>query len=152
VWNINYAQSVRGMAVVCVGLCVLDVGCKSEPKLKSHIVRGTVVYKGSNQPATKFEGGYVILDPVPHTGNVIAQGTINDEGCFSIGSVIEGKSTPGVMTGEYRVRVVPVGNDATGRANRRMIQPKYMSFDTSGLKLTVTADMKDVILEVEAPK
>jgi hypothetical protein len=118
---------------------------------KTYPVRGKVVYKGTGEAALKLANGYVILEAASDPGQVV-QGQIDEEGTFALGSVIDGQSVGGVRPGEYRVRVVPPADEDTGKLVRRVLDPRFLSFDKSGIRLTVTAGTNDVTIEVEPPK
>jgi hypothetical protein len=149
--SVRYPNGIVLLAA-CGVFDLLLAGCGSKHGTTTYTVRGIVLNKRSGAPVTNFENGLVILDSSAGPANAIVQGTIEMDGTFAVGSVIEGKSIAGVLPGDYRVRVVPLPDDASGRGNRRLIDPRFMRFETSGLRLTVDRDMTDVKIEVDLPK
>src|SRR5207248_10624934 len=98
---------------------------------KAVTVTGKVVYKPNGEPATLLAGGSVCLQSVTDPENKPV-GRIDDDGTFFLGTTMGEKNLGGVLPGEYRVRVVPPQNDA-GRTARGLIEPRYMSFEKSGV-------------------
>lgn len=149
--TIQLAWSRPSVAAGCAALVLAAVGCESD-KLKTYPVTGRVVYKGSGEAAVKLAGGSVYLESVADPKNVQATGQIEEGGVFALGSVVHGKSVEDVLPGEYRVRVRPPTNDNTKRPARGLIDPRYQTFDKSGIRLTIAAGANpEVVIEVEKP-
>jgi hypothetical protein len=120
-------------------------GCGGPPgKIEGTTVRGKVVYKGKGNVA-QLANGKVRLrsDADP---NLIVFGTIEEDGTFALGASAPGKSPGGVPAGQYKARIEPPLDDE-GRT-RRLVHPKYMDFDKSGLTVTVPASA-EITLVVE---
>jgi hypothetical protein len=135
-----------GAALALVG----TAGCGA-PKSKALTVTGKIVYKGTGESATRLSGGYVCLQSVTDPNNKPV-GQIEDDGTFFLGTVVEGQNLGGVQPGEYRVRVVPPASGETGKLAAGVIDPRFMSFDKSGIKVTVAAGENTLTLEVERPR
>jgi len=133
---------------VCVALALLSlVGCGGPPnKIDGTAVRGKVVYKGKGNVAQLANGKIRLrsdADP-----NLIVFGTIEEDGTFVLGASASGKSPGGVPAGQYKARIEPPQDDE-GRP-RRIVHPKYMHFDKSGLSVTVPPP-GEITLVVERP-
>jgi len=123
-------------------------GCGA-PKSKAVTVTGKVVYKG--EPAGALAGGYVCLQSVTDPENKPV-GQIEDDGTFFLATVVGTQNLGGVLPGEYKVRVVPPTSTATGKLAAGVLDPRFVNFDKSGLRLTITEGQNDVTLEVERPR
>ena len=140
------------VAGVCVALALLAVnGCHSN-ELKTYPVRGIVVNKQTQKAATQVAGGYVVLEPLFEPKTVQVRGLIDEDGTFSLGSVIDSNNRSGAPAGEYRVRIELPDDGAARQVARGLIDRRFEQFGTSDLKLTVTAGKNDVTLEVEGPR
>jgi hypothetical protein len=143
----NFPRRIGGM--ICVGLMLASLaGCGE--KSQAVTVTGKVVYKGTGEPATLLAGGNVCLQSVTDPENKPV-GQIDDDGTFFLGTMVGEKNLGGVLPGDYRVRVVPPQNES-GRTARGLIEPRFMSFDKSDIRLTIAAGKNDVTIEVEKPK
>ena len=134
-----------GIALVLSALA----GCRDGGS-KAVMVLGKVVYKPNGEPAALLAGGNVCLQSVTDPENKPV-GRIDDDGTFFLGTTIGEKNLGGVLPGEYRVRVVPPQNEA-GRTARGLIEPRYMSFEKSGVTQTIAAGKNEITIEVERPK
>jgi hypothetical protein len=123
-------------------------GCQSENKSKTYPARGKVVYKGTGENATRLAGAQVTLELVSDPKSVQVRGAIDDDGTFSLGSIIDGQNVGGAVPGEYRGRIV-LSDGGLGRRARPPIDPKYLTYDKSGIRVTLTAGKNEVIIEVE---
>src|SRR5438105_4314064 len=141
------ARLLVGVALALLGA----VGCQSDRPAKGSPVTGKVVYKGTGEAATRLAGGYVCLQSVTDPDNKPV-GPIEDDGTFALGTVIGDTNLGGVLPGEYRVRVVPPTSSNTGKLVPGVLDPRFTSFDKSGLRLTIVAGKNDVTLEVERPR
>jgi hypothetical protein len=140
----------RRPAVVGAALALFAAGCASgKPDVAT--VTGKVVYKGTGEAATRLARGYVCLESVTDPNNKPV-GEIEDDGTFFLGTVIEGTNLGGVRPGEYRARVVPPENDETGRLIPNLIDPRFTTFQKSGLRLTIAPGPQDITIEVDRPR
>jgi hypothetical protein len=117
---------------------------------KAVTVTGKVVYKPNGEPAGILAGGSVCLQSVTDPENKPV-GRIDDDGTFFLGTTMGEKNLGGVLPGDYRVRVVPPQNES-GRTDRRLIEPRFMSFDKSGIQKTIVPGKNELTIEVEKPK
>lgn len=125
----------RRATEVFVALALLGLAaCGGSPgKIEGTAVRGKVVYKGKGNVAQLANGKIRLrADADP---NLIVFGTIEEDGTFAVGASAPGKSPGGVPAGQYKARIEPPLDDE-GRP-RRVIHPRYMDFDKSGLTVTV---------------
>jgi hypothetical protein len=142
------AQCRRLVSAACAALALWAAGCGgTPPKIEGTAVRGKVVYKGKGNVAQLASGRVRLRSP--DDPDLVAVGTIEDDGTFAIGASAPGKSPGGVPPGRYKVRIEPPPDD-DGKP-RRLVHPKYLDFETSGLTVTVPP-AGEVILEVERPR
>lgn len=120
--------------VGCLGLA----GCgPSGPKM--HPVEGRVLV--SDGEVRLLAGSYVEL-LAEEQPEVRASGRIDEQGAFQVQMLRDGKVQPGVVEGNYRVRVILGDEGDEGVPPRRgsPVHPRFFSFDSSGLKLTVPSE------------
>ena len=134
-------------AVICFGA----VGCSAD-KAKAFPVAGKIAYKGTNAAATKLAGTRLLFEPVSSTEKIQLQGVVEDDGTFSLGSIVNGKIVDGVLPGEYKGRLVPPKDDESGRPLKGLFDPRFENFDKSGIRLTVSAANPDFVIEVDRPR
>lgn len=134
-----------GLPVVLLAL--MSVGCGTGV----YPVEGKVVW-ADGSPATELAGSQVAFEqPV---ANTTARGTINPDGSFRLTT-----NTPddGAVPGEHKVLVIEVGRkslagpDGTNIAPGAL-DPKFYTFETSGLSATVKPGTNEVTLKVERNK
>lgn len=130
-------------------LLVFLAGCGSS----TYPVEGRVVFKGDGQP---LRGGSVEFEPIDPDGRASAWGAVDEEGRFRLTTFQPGD---GAIAGEHRVLVMPpspspeeLGRMATPRSSL-VLDERYTSYETSGLRFTVTRDASKnkFQLEVERP-
>lgn len=136
--------SIGFLALSLVGAA----GCQTENKPKTYPARGKVVYKGTGETATRLAGAQVMLESVSDPKSVQVRGVIDDDGTFSLGSILNGQNVGGAPPGEYRGRIV-LSDGATGRRARPPIDPKFQRYDKSGILVTLSAGKNEVVIEVE---
>lgn len=118
---------------------------------RTHPVSGRVVFKEDGKPAV---GGTVEFEPLDSSAKVSAKGVIDGDGRFQLTTY---SANDGAIVGEHRVLVIPSvlkpGVEERARTPRQtgIIHPKYMSYETSGLKVHVKAGRNNFILEVTRP-
>jgi len=89
--------------LVAVGL----LGCG--PSLpQTYPVNGKVLIKGTNKP---YPGGTITLR-LKSDDKVVADGTIEKDGSFTVTTKMYGKERPGAAAGEHTVLVEPAGGVA----------------------------------------
>jgi hypothetical protein len=127
-------------------LTILPAGCGARKP-----IAGRVVFKEDSQPFTT--GGYVLMESAPPNSASVV-GVLDDQGRFQLN---KGGQRPD--PGTYRVCIQPqIAEDADvidpGKlfAERaKLIHPRFLDFQTSGLTCTIVADRDDYTLEVERP-
>jgi len=81
------------------------------------------------------------------TARPLAFGQIRPDGSFEIESLVDGVVRKGAAPGTYRARIVVSDDDYEHRALAlKSIQKKYLSFDTSYLKLHIPS--RNVVLQL----
>ncbi|HXG08852.1 MAG TPA: hypothetical protein VNK04_03605 [Gemmataceae bacterium] len=142
--------------------CVAVAGCGADFP-KTYPLSGTVLLpNGKPLPGGKIEFESV-ADP-----NLRGFGELEKDGTFARVYTYrsDGKETQGLIAGEHRVRFEPPvrdeeegggrdpGEEGYGSVSRRkppLIDPRYRSFDTSGLKITIPAPDNRVTIQLSKP-
>jgi hypothetical protein len=121
---------------------------------QAYPVTGRVAYKGREVSIKPLAGGRVRFESVADA-KVFAQGEIEEDGTFSLNTRQESRSFGGLVPGEYRARVEPPGfsDELTeeGRVKRlrAVINPRYLNYNTSGLRYTIEPRENEIKIEVE---
>jgi hypothetical protein len=140
-----YLISWQWIRIVALALVLLGaVGCGGA---KTYPVRGKVVFKDGKA----LTGGTVIFEPVDKNLKVSARGDIQPDGTFRLGTDSDNDGAP---EGGYHVLVVPPPPEENERRPQRSPIPrKYLSPETSPLKLTVTRDKdkNNFTIELDRP-
>src|SRR5437870_5490732 len=109
-------------------------GCNSNNTQKTYPVKGKVVLKQGD--IRGLAEGHVEFRSIDGP-KVIAMGEIKPDGSFEMGSQVAGQDYAGVPEGTYQARILlPAGVDGQPRSPSPSLAPRYLSFDTSGLKYT----------------
>ncbi len=129
-----------------LALVLVVAGCGSG----NYPVRGHVVWSDGT-PAMELAGGSIGFDSVE--AGLSARGEIRADATFSLNNL---KKDDGLPPGRYRVVVAPpepiYSNEApvtSAQEGRRMLSPKYQSYDTSELEATVEAKENEVTVTIE---
>lgn len=136
------------VGVLCVLLGVAS-GCGGP---RTYPVEGRVVFKEDGAP---MRGGQVVFELVDSTKPLSASGTIDDDGYFTLTTF---KSGDGAVAGDYRAVVMPPfpphGKDLdllpTPRSSL-VLDERYLTFDTSGLRFTVKDEVNQIQIQVTKP-
>jgi hypothetical protein len=111
------------------------LGCEGPAhKAKALPVEGVIKWE-KGPMVTELEGGSLEFEK---DGAVAATAAITGDGTFTLGKALS--------PGAYRVRVVPPANPTRKGAE---VDPRFQSFDTSGLTFTPTAEANQVTFEVK---
>jgi hypothetical protein len=106
-------------------------------------VSGKVVFtKGGKVSYFADSSGAIEFESLDQPG-VRAVGAITEDGSFNMGTRTEQGGKPGAIAGKHRVRII-LDEDAKG-----VVAPKFLSFSTSGISVTVPSDKP---LEIEVWK
>lgn len=127
-------------------LMLLAVGCGGN---KFQPVRGQVVYKDGS-PVKGLDGGQVVFEGSgPDGKKYSATGALDAEGRFEMGTE---KPGDGAVSGKNKVLISPP--TASGDIPKpKVIDPKYESFEKSGLEYDVKPGSNDYQIKVDpAPK
>src|SRR5262245_34969646 len=96
---------VTGSALLALVVVLLAAGCSgSEPK--TYPVKGKVVFKDNPGFVGRLLGGSVEFQSTSDP-NLKVTGLIDDEGSFSMITVLEDKALNGAPAGQYKARVQP---------------------------------------------
>jgi len=141
---------------------VATAGCGSPEFPKTYPVSGTVLLPDGKP----LQGGKIEFESVADP-NLRGLGEIERDGTFARVYTYKsnGREVEGLVAGEHRVRFElntgdedsggrDPGEDA-GRTTPRkppVIDPRYRSFDTSGLKITIPAPDNRLTIQLEKPK
>jgi hypothetical protein len=98
---------------------------------KTYPVKGKVVFK-SGGDIRGLVGGSVYFQSTDDPAMVFGS-EIEDDGNFVIVGTVAGARAPGLPEGTYRASVEPRPADL----NKRLIHPRYLKFETSGLQYKV---------------
>ncbi|MCI0463975.1 MAG: hypothetical protein L0Z62_44140 [Gemmataceae bacterium] len=135
----------RGLGFAALTALILLLGCGGG---RTFPVRGKVVYRDGKP----FPGGLVVFQPVDAGNKHSADGEIQPDGRFELRTFHPGD---GVVPGKYRALISPphpAGDRGDKRVPRsKLIAPRYLSFDTSGLEFTVKAESNEFTIEVDRP-
>jgi hypothetical protein len=121
--------------IVLSGLLLVAAGCGS----RTYPVTGKVVWEDGT-PATELAGWGVHFSSFEM--QVGAEAEIASDATFRAKLYRES----GLPAGEYQVVVAPPGDDAS------RINPKFLRYETSGLKATVEPKDNDFTFKVERAK
>ena len=125
-------------------------GCSREAP--TYPTTGKVVFKDDGKPLT---GGWSIWFESTTPPYTRSNDKLSAEGTFELGTVRAGS---GAISGEHRVRLEPEVTPADVSADRaevlkhRGVHPKYASFTTTDLKVTIDEKpANQVVIEIERP-
>lgn len=122
----------------CSGLLLLLVAGCGERQV--YPVRGQIVDRQGN-PVTGLKDGSVQFENLENKSS--AHGVIDDKGEFRLSTNTPGD---GARPGKHRVAILPVDRGSDIKAPK-VIDPKYESFETSGL--TETVEKKDNVIKIQ---
>lgn len=111
-------------------------------------VTGRVLFKdGKPLPP----GGMIYFSPVDPSNHTGARAYLEEDGTFTLSTDAEGD---GSLLGKFKVSIKPPpqgrGEDDP-RANVNIIDPKYYSFDKSGIEVEVKPGKNEFSITVEKP-
>jgi hypothetical protein len=136
---------LRSVALLGILACL---GCGGR---RMYPVEGQVVW-ADGTPAKELAGGMVQFDLITDNAkeSVSPQGIIGEDGRFRLGTAKPGDGAP---PGKYRVLVMPLiwteGMLGDKPPPPPVLDPRFQSFDTSGLEVVVEAKSNDVPIKVE---
>jgi hypothetical protein len=124
------------------GLALVLAGCGGG---KYQPVSGQVVTPDGS-PVTGLDGGTIVFETTNEAGEPLsASGAIDAEGKFTLGTETV---NDGAAAGKHKVLITPPA--ATGDVPPPpVIDPKYQSFETSGLEIEVKEGSNDLKVPVE---
>lgn len=130
---------------VLIVLSAIAAGCGGPPK--TYLVHGTVLFP-DGQPLTR---GTVEFETFHQNKAITASGEIDKDGTFQLGTF---GPNDGAIAGEHRVAVISdyvigTGVERPGELPPPLLDPKFRSFKTSGLKFTVKPRMNNILVEVD---
>ena len=127
---------------LCAAVCIL-VGCGGEDQPPTFAVSGTVIFPDKKP----LVGARIQFRAEGESTTITARGTTDDQGRFELTTFSQGD---GAIEGNHLVAVsayVPDDFDGMTAAERRRamfpIDPKFKSYETSGLTATVTTNPEE---------
>lgn len=126
------------------------LGCGSG----THPLSGTITFT-DGEPARELAGGVVEIESVDAEPKVNGRGVIKEDGSFVVHTY---QSGDGAVAGKHRVLIMPplhsnVVSDMPGSSGPQrlplIIDPRYSSYETSGLEIEVPAAANSVSLQIE---
>lgn len=134
------------LSTVCLGLLSIATlaGCGSG----IYPVEGKVVWP-DGAAAKELEGSQVVFEQ--QAANTTARGTVNSEGSFRLTT---NTADDGAVPGEHKVLVIEVGRKSLPGGDGSNIapgvmDPKFYTFESSGLTATIHPGKNEVTLKVE---
>src|SRR5262245_48305197 len=124
-----------GRWLVLLAALLAALGCGGR---RLYPVRGKVTFP-DGQP---LSGGQVVFESVDDP-TMSARGEIQSDGTFRMGTF---KDSDGVLAGRHRVLVVPPLGPNPDKPVR-VIDPRFQSFDTSGLEYTAPDEEFNITVE-----
>lgn len=120
-------------------------GCSRQQA--TYLVHGTVVFP-DGKPLTR---GTVEFEAMNNNKAITASAEIALDGTFQLGTFAP---NDGAIAGEHRVAVISdyqigTGVERPGELPPPLLDPKFRSFKTSGLKFTVHPRMNNILVEVD---
>jgi hypothetical protein len=141
--HLELALQLCTRIVVAVAVIVACGGCGGG---NTYPVEGKIVFS-DGRPATQLAGGSVQFEAVGKP--MSAQGAIQPDASFRLGTEQPGD---GAVEGKHRVVIIPPLAADMDNPGPPIIDPRFHSFETSGLDVTVKPEKNDVTLTVERPK
>ena len=127
------------LLIVLSSASLFAIGCT---EAKYYPVRGKIV-DAAGQPVTELAGAQLSFEAVGK--NVSAVAEVRPDASFAMTTEA---NEDGCVPGEHRVCIARVFL-SSDRQQPAVIDPKYESYETSGLKVNVEKKTNDVVLEVE---
>jgi len=126
------------------------VGCGGH---EVYPVQGMVVY-ADGSPATDLENYVVTFESVDRQATsdqpgVSASGTVKADGTFTVSTY---EANDGAVPGKHRVALSPEVQASDEAVGEEIIDPKFYTFETSGLEVTITPGTNEVTLTVKRRK
>ncbi|MBI84422.1 MAG: hypothetical protein CMJ81_14605 [Planctomycetaceae bacterium] len=126
----------------------LITGCGSAGPLPTYPAGGRVTFVDG----TPLAGGTVEFRPVDNPHVISSRGSIQPDGKFQLGTFRPGD---GAVEGEHQALVVPPlfkGDRDEVRVPPQVIDPQYRRYETSGLRFTVSRDVKTNDFEIKVKR
>jgi hypothetical protein len=122
-------------------ILVAAAGCGAG---NTYPVRGKVVFKDG----TPLTGGLVRFQPVDEKIQVSPRGDIQQNGTFILGTY---KEDDGAIPGKYQVAITPPPRPKQREKplGKPIIDPRFESYETSGLEVEVARRKNDFTIEVD---
>jgi hypothetical protein len=141
-----------GRARFCwTALALLLAGAAGCGGPKIYPVKGTVVY-ADGQLATDLAGYKVEFESIDGKidgHGASAEGEIQRDGTFQMTTL---RPDDGALLGGHRVLISPPIPEGDTRAKPYVIDPRYLSYENSGLKVNVEPKVNEITLTIERRK
>lgn len=134
-------RRTRTWFAIATGVCLGLVGC-GDKYPATYPVSGRVIFPNG----TPLPGGNIEFAPQEGPARTSARGMIESDGIFQLTTFRDGD---GAVEGRHRVLILPARRreDRSGKPSINL-DPKYQSFDTSGLEFTVSPDAEQNEFEI----
>jgi hypothetical protein len=118
---------------------------------KIYPVEGRVVYSDSTPAAdlARYKVEFESIDGKIDGRNVSAEGEIQKDATFRITTL---KPNDGALLGSHRVIIAPPHTEGDTPTRPFIIDPRYVSYETSGLKVHIEAKTNEITLTIERRK
>lgn len=109
-------------------------GAKTEKGPDTVPVRGKIVFtKGGDVKSLFNRQGRIEFESVDQPG-VHAAGAIEEDGSFTVATIVDGAGSTGAVPGKHRVRL------DLDDSSEKLVAPQFLRFDKSGITITLPSD------------
>jgi hypothetical protein len=130
------SNTIESLARVAIGgaflVCAIG-GCgrREIAGPKTHPVKGKVVFtKGGTAKTLSDRQGYIVFESIEQPG-VKAMGEIQEDGSFTVTTILQGDDKPGAVEGSHRVRLELDDTAA------RFVAPQFLSAKSSAITVKI---------------
>jgi hypothetical protein len=129
-----YGLTSKPASLLFIGGFILFAGCtaaEAEKGPSTVPLEGRIEFtKGGNVKALADQSVVLQFESVDQPG-VVAFGSIMEDGAFIMGTQTDEGGKAGVVPGTHRVRL------NADQTSARLVAPQFLSYDKSGIKVTV---------------
>lgn len=138
-WKLGWAL----LPAALIGMTLL--GCGGSAKLDGPAtvpVKGKVVFtkNGSLAPIVDQQGA-IEFESIDQPG-IKAIGDIQEDGSFTLSTLVPGGAKPGAVPGKHRVRL------ELDEKAQQYVAPQFLRFDKSGIAVTVAEPQSEIEIQI----